>query len=240
MHPGEQHMKTDRNIVNRLVLAMAATGSLGLAAAQAQELATASELQGSGSISVAKPHPYADVVVEGDVVSAAYTFTPHTGDVGKSANLYVVARIADGDTANSYALGADGKWQEWNGNSQALPAFSSKVLQASETLVLLSEQALFAGDYSVHIGYRIGGGTLVYSQQPLQFSVAAVEADSLQRFMSPEAMEAYIKESLLSGSDYGAYPELLRFATTAAAAPSLDASGSRTSATNLQAGTGVA
>ncbi|MDY6982554.1 MAG: beta-propeller domain-containing protein, partial [Pseudomonadota bacterium] len=228
-------MRTGRKIVNRLVLAMAATGTLGIAAAQAQDLANV--LQGSGTISIANPHRYADVVVEGDKVSATYTFTPQTADVSKNANLYVVAHIADGDTGQSYALGADGKWQPWNGNPQSLPVYRSKVLQASETLTLLSAQPLFAGDYTVHVGYRANGGALVYSQQPLQFSVAAVETDSLQRFMSPEAMEAYIKESLLNGSDDGGYPELLRFATTATPAPTLDsASGGRTSATNLQEG----
>lgn len=229
-------MNKSKKIVNRLVLAMAA-GTLGVAA-QAQDLATASVLQGSGSISVAKPHRYADVVVEGDAVSAAYTFAPLAGDVDQTANLYVVARIADGDAAQSFALSADGKWQPWNGNPQALPVYRSKVLQASETLTLLSEQPLFAGDYTVHVGYRVGGGTLVYSQEPLQFSVTSIESDSLQRFASPEAMEAYIKESLLNGTDYGAYPELLRFVTTASALPSLDnaSAASRTSTTNLQEG----
>lgn len=227
-------MNTGKNIVNRLVLAMAATGTLGFTAAQAQDPATANVLQGSGTLNVANPHRYADVVVEGDAVSAAYTFAPQAADVGKSANLYVVARIA-GDTSQSWALGADGTWQGWNGNPQSLPVYQSKVLQPSETLTLLSEQPLFAGDYTVHVGYQASGGTLVYSAEPLQFSVAAVEADSLQRFVSAEAMEAYIKESLLNGSDDGGYPELLRFAT-ATAAPTLDAAGSRTSATNLQEG----
>jgi uncharacterized secreted protein with C-terminal beta-propeller domain len=225
-------MKTGRNIVNRLVLAMAATGSLGIAAAQGQDLATASVLQGSGSFSVAKPHPYADVVVEGDAVSAAYTFTPQQGDIGKIASLYVVARIADGDSASSFALAPGGTWQAWNGNTQSLSAYDSKVLEASETLALLSEQSLFAGDYTVHVGYRVSGGPLVYSQHPLQFSVAAVESDSLQRFVSAEAMEAYIKEAMLNGGDYGMHPELMR--ATFTSAPSLDAGGKTTSTTNLQ------
>ncbi|MGV3591237.1 MAG: beta-propeller domain-containing protein [Gammaproteobacteria bacterium] len=227
-------MKKDSNRRNRLVLAAAAAGTLGLSMAQAQDLATANVLQGSGSISVAKPHRYADVIVEGDAVSAQFTFAPQAGDVGKRADLYIVARIGDGDTAQSWALASDGKWQVWNGDIRSLPVYGSKVLQASETLALLSEQELYAGDYTVHVGYR-AGGALVYSQQPLQFSVAAVETDSLQRFVSAEAMEAYIKESLLNGSDYGTHPELLRFATTTAA-PSLDAAGSRMSTTNLQEG----
>ncbi|HEY0962057.1 MAG TPA: beta-propeller domain-containing protein [Pseudomonadales bacterium] len=228
-------MKTGRNIVNRLALAMAATGTLGIAAAQAQDVAMAKVLQGSGSISLAKQHRYADVVVEGDVVSAAYTFAPQADDVGKSANLFVVARIDNGDTTQSWALSSNGKWQAWDGNPQSLPVYASKLLQANETLALLSEQALYAGEYTVNVGYRIGGGRLVYSEEPLKFSVAAVETDSLQRFVSAEAMEAYIKESLLNGSDYNGYPELLRFAT-ATAAPSLDSAASRTSATNLQEG----
>lgn len=228
-------MKRGRNRMNGLVLVAAAAGTLGISVTQAQDHATASVLQGSGSISIAKPHRYADVIVEGDAVSAHFTFVPQAGDVGKRADLYIVARIGDGATAQSWALSSDGKWQAWNGDTRSLPAYGSKVLQASETLALLSEQALYAGDYTVHVGYRTGGAALVHSQQPLRFSVAAVETDSLQRFVSAEAMEAYIKEGLLNGSDYRTHPELLRFATTAAA-PGLDAAAGRMSTTNLQEG----
>lgn len=227
-------MTAQRSILNRLALAAAAALGLTATAVHAQDdLAMTNALKGSGSVSLAKPHRYADVIVEGDTVTATYTFAPRAADVGKTASLYAVARITEGGVTQSYAL-AGGKWQPWNGNPQALPALGSKALQASETLTLLAEQPLFAGSYSVHVGYRVAGGALEYSQVPLQFSVAAAETDALQRFSSAEAMEAYIKEGLQKGGDAGLNTALLRFDTAAAASTALSPSAERSSSTNLQ------
>ena len=230
----------DTNILDRLVLSVAVAGTLVLmaSASQAQSLALANALQGSGKVSATKPHRYADVIVEGDAASATYSFAPLPGDVGKTANLYVVARITEGTTVKSYAL-AGGKWLPWNGDPQTLPSNGTSVLQGSQTLTLLSAQTLFAGDYSIHVGYQVSGGPLVYSQTPLRFSVAATDSDALQRFVSPEAMEAYLKEGLQKGANSFYSPLVattrgLDIFTTAAAAATGAGAESRTSATNLQ------
>jgi uncharacterized secreted protein with C-terminal beta-propeller domain len=193
-------------------------------------------LQGSGTISSAKQHRYADVLVEGDVVSAAFDFAPAAADVGKTANLYVVARVDDGASTQWFNLSA-GKWLPWNTNVSTLRTFATKTLQAQEKLQLVSAQPLFAGDYQVYAGYQVSGGALTYSRTPLGFSVASVDSDALQRFVSPEAMEAYLKEGLEKSSDDISYLRTLPFVMTLDAAATSTAAGaaeSRTSSTNLQ------
>jgi uncharacterized secreted protein with C-terminal beta-propeller domain len=201
----------------------------------AQGAPAVNSLQGSGSLTNVKQHRYADVLVEGDVVSAQYDFTPAAADVGKSANLYVVARVDDGTSTQWFNL-SGGRWLPWNSNVSTLRTFATKTLQAQEQLQLVSAQPLFAGDYQVYAGYQVSGGALTYSSNPLGFSVAAVDSDALQRFMSPEAMEAYLKEGLEKSADDLSYLRTLPFVMTldSAASTAAGAVESRTSSTNLQ------
>lgn len=210
--------------------------SLAASLAAAQDPAAVNALAGSGSISAAEPHRYADVLVEGDIVSAAFTLAPQAADVGKRASVYVAARITEGAAVRWFSL-AGGKWQPWDGDLASLPAFTRKLLQPQEQLQLVNQQALFPGDYEIFAGYRVEGGALVYSQNPLRFAVAATDSDALQRFSSPEAMEAYLKEGLQQASTRESWrrnvammPTALDTAATAAAG----STASRTSATNLQ------
>jgi uncharacterized secreted protein with C-terminal beta-propeller domain len=214
-------------------LMSAVTLSVVSTLAIAQGTPAANSLQGSGTIRLAEPHLYADVFVEGDIVSARYGFTPQAADVGKTASLYVAARIDDGTAVHWYGL-VSGKWQAWDGNMATLPAFGSKVLQPEEQLQLVDAQTLFAGDYEIYAGYRMNGGALVYSQTPMQFSVAATDSDALQRFSSAEAMEAYLKEGLQKASGRDSYLRTLAFAPTAVDIASAAGAESRTSSTNIQ------
>lgn len=211
--------------------ALIAVAVLGLVSgmALAQGAASTNSLQGSGALSSTTRHRYADVLVEGDTVSARYTFTPQAADVGKNANVYVVARI-DEDGATRWFNLAAGKWQSWNGNIATLRSLATKTLQAQEQLQLVDAQ-LFAGEYQVYAGYQVSGGPLVYSRDPLGFSVAAGDSDALQRFSSADAMEAYIKEGLQGASKDLSY---LRFTTLDIATAAAGAAESRTSTTNLQ------
>ncbi len=195
--------------------------------------ATSSSLEGAGSLSNLKAHRYAEVLVEGDTVSAQYDFTPQAADVGKSANLYVVVRIDTGSSTQWFQLTGN-EWRPWNGDFSTLRTYATKILQPQEHVQLV-DSALFAGDYSVYAGYQVSGGPLVYSREPMNFSVASMDSDALQRFSSPEAMEAYLKEGLQKSSTDFTYIRSLPFATLAdVAATAAGAPESRTSATNLQ------
>ncbi len=221
------------NIVKRLLspvaMAMVVGTMVGPGPAQAGSVST---LQGSGRVSIAEPHRYADVFVEGDIFTASYSFAPQAADVGRTAGVYVAARIADGDAAGWYAL-SGGKWRTWDGNLATLATFTTKVLRSTEELPLVTEQTLFAGEYEIYVGYRVNGGTLVYSQAPFRFSVAATDSDALQRFTSEAAMEAYLKEGLQKSSTQDSWLRTLAFSPTDAAAAVASAS-SRTSTTNVQ------
>lgn len=229
------------HIVNRLLLGVAMALAAALVHAQAEvtttsfDLPVANGLQGSGRVSIAKPHRYADVLVEGDVFSVSYSFAPLAVDVGKMANLYVVARVAAGDAERLYAL-ADGSWKPWNGNRSELAVHTTRQLHSTEVLELVQDQKLFAGEYRIFAGYQTTGGSLVYTQTPFQFSVAGTDSDALQRFSSPEAMEAYLKEGLQKSSTPEYYLRTLAFSTTTTTNGAADASAetSRTSSTNVQ------
>lgn len=203
--------------------------------ASAQVLPAVNSLEGSGTVSLTRPHLYADVFVAGDVVSARYDFTPRPGDVGKTANLYVVARIDEGASTHWFNL-AGGQWRAWDGKVSTLGTFATKVLQPQERLDLVDAQALYAGNYQVYAGYQVSGGALVYSQTPLQFDVAAADSDALQRFASPAAMEAYLKEGLREASSPDYYLRTMAFtpAFFDTAAVAAGATTGRTSSTNLQ------
>lgn len=212
--------------------------SLVSALATAQGTPAVNSLQGAGILNSLKQHRYADVLVEGDLVSARYEFTPAAADVGKPASLYVVARIDDGTSTQWFNL-SGGKWLPWNSSVSTLRTFATKTLQAQEQLELVNAQALFAGDYQVYAGYQVSGGALTYSRNPLRFSVTDVDSDALQRFNSPEAMEAYLKEGLQKSSDRNSYLRMQPFLTaldTAAASTAAGAAETRTSTTNLQEG----
>jgi uncharacterized secreted protein with C-terminal beta-propeller domain len=226
--------KVKHSVVGRFLSGAVLSLVSGLVAAQGTP--AINSLEGSGTLSSVKQHRYADVLVEGDVVSARYDFTPAAADVGKTANLYVVASVDDGTSTQWFNL-SGGKWVPWNSSVSTLRTFATKTLQSQEQLQLVSAQALFAGDYQVYAGYQVSGGVLTYSRTPLSFSVAAVDSDALQRFASPEAMEAYLKEGLQKSADDLSYLRTLPFVTTLdAAAPPTTASTteSRTSSTNLQ------
>jgi uncharacterized secreted protein with C-terminal beta-propeller domain len=223
------NMKNKQRVAVARLLSASVLGLISTLAT-AQGVSTASTLDGSGSISNATRHLYADVLVEGDTVSARYDFTPQAADVGKIANVYVVGRIDDGVATRWFNLTA-GTWRPWDGSVATLGAFATKALQAQEQVQLVDAQ-LFAGEYQIYAGYQVSGGALVYSPNPLSFSVAAVDSDALQRFSSPEAMEAYLKEGLQESSKDTSYLRFLPFATATAAAPAAEAS--RTSTTNLQ------
>lgn len=190
---------------------------------------------GDAWISIAKPHRYADVFLDSDRFTGAYTLTPQTADIGRTAKMVLVARV------NERWYSHDGTaWQPWNsGRIADLRTFSLRALATREQLIFAINDALFAGDYLIFAGYQVNGGPLVYNDKPLQFSVQSGNSDTLLPFGSDAGMEAYLKEGLMNGATRPdqIYDVLARVATTAAPAAATtgsNSSDSRTSATNLQ------
>ena len=179
----------------------------------------------SGVMQAVKPHQYADVRLDTDSFTGSMTVNVAPWDVGKPGELYLVAQYND---VRSYMKTANG-WRRWDGTVEDLEPLKSKNLSATEQLAIVTDQALLAGNYRIIAAYSTGGD-LVYSRA-FDFTVEKADANTLQRFMSPEAMEAYIKEGMQSseGDSNENSPSFVAFAAADAAGSSL-----RVSTTNLQ------
>ncbi len=187
-------------------------------------------------VSIAKPHLYADVLLDTDRFTGGYTLVPKPADVGRNAKIFLVARV------NKLWYANDGKtWQPWSGGrTSELPSFTSRVLAASEKLQFINDQNLFAGDYAVFAGYQVGSEDFVYNPKPLLFTVNSHSADTLLPFASADGMKAYLKQGMEKGANLAVGRGVLSIdiATTAAVAPTASAAAasvaSRTSSTNVQ------
>jgi uncharacterized secreted protein with C-terminal beta-propeller domain len=191
---------------------------------------------GDAWVAISKPHLYADVFLDRDHYSGAYTLTPQASDIGKAARLLLVAHV------DARWFSHDGNaWQPWTGNLNELKTFASKTLSAKERLSFINDEALYAADYEVYAGYQVGTNPIVYNTQPLQFRVEKGSSDGLLRVRSEAAMEGYLKEGLQRGNSPS---EVMIFDAVATGGVALNAasnaasgtakSSERTSSTNLQ------
>lgn len=190
---------------------------------------TIEALTGNGTLVPAQPHRYADILLEGDVLSGTYTFQPQPADIGKQADVYLVARISEGGTEQWYRLDK-GRWLSWDGDLSTLMPTDERTLASTETVSVLQGDAVFAGHYQLYAGYRTAGGPLVHTGTPFAFTVDSLADQSLLQFDSDEAMEAYLKEGMQNTATVAyssSHPPLL-------ATDSVTASPGRSSSTNLQ------
>ena len=221
------------------MLLMMGTGAASAASAEGS-------LVLSGSIQPEKQHRFADVMLEGDIATSVVTLSVDPGDIGKEADLFLVTRVRNSEQDRWYMH--DGSaWQPWSGQMDTLRASSRKVLADSEPLQVTNAEQLYAGVYRVYAGYRIQGAPLRYSPEGFSFEVQDTRVDSLVRFSSGQAMEAWLKEGMQATSTQAFYSknnvQTFFFATDTAATAAntgstvalAEASASgRTSTTNLQ------
>lgn len=108
---------------------------------------------------------------------------PEAADVGSEGDLYMVARAG-----NFWYMRTPTGVQVWDGTVANLVPYTTKILAASETMVLQSIQALqFAGaSLSVYVGYLNNAGELVHSS-PMTFSVAPVPSSTCPAGTSQQA-----------------------------------------------------
>lgn len=205
-----------------LVLA-AATGLLPVAGGALAQ-APMTTVTGSGDLAIGKPHAYANVFLDRDRFTGSLSLNIRPQDVGKVADLFVVA-LVDG---RAYMNDA-GTWVPWNRVRADLKPMASRHLGFIETLEFLDDSPLPAGDFLIAAAYRTEGGDLVVLQDSLKFRVDSAGTEALTRFSSPEAMSAYIKQGMRSTGPgvYRAFSVELAAADTAAGV-------ARVSTTNLQ------
>jgi hypothetical protein len=103
----------------------------------------------------------------GDTVIVAGNVMPLPADVGKEADIFIVARVVVGDVQTWWYRNGAGSFTPW-------PTVTPADLQGAYRVTLNSSEAfevatskLFPAEYRIHIGYKVvGGSQMYYNGQP--------------------------------------------------------------------------
>ena len=188
----------------------------------AEESETTIDLQAS------EPHIFGEAFLDSDLLTASVSMPVATPDLGKQADLYLVAS----HESRWYQRTIWG-WRDWSGDLEQLERYRSAELSESIEFSLFTDDQLLAGDYQVWIGYQVAGKEIQASEAPATFTVHSENVDVLHPFRSDAALEEYLKQSMSGGasSDFNQ----LAFQTFAAP-ESIDSTAgtTRVSTTNIQ------
>ena len=197
----------------------------------------------SGQVTVQSPHRFADVILTGDVITSGLVLNVPAEDVGKTANLFLVALIRENQGSRAY-MQVNGKWLAWSGRLADLQAERRTPLGLTEAFSVLTAEPLFEGDYQVYAGYQTDGDSLRYMARAYTFGVQDDTSEALVKFSSDTAMLDYLRGGMDKASADTSYYrtlDMVAIASTAGsaspdAAPSLaeTTAASRSSGTNLQ------
>ncbi len=193
-----------------------------------QAQSTVDDEAGRGALQLVtdKPHLYAAAQLDTDRYTSRLTLTAGTADIGQLAAVYAVA-----NHAGDWYLKTPERWQRWDQQTASLTPFTTISLNHENTLELFNGEPLLAGDYVVYAAYQVANNPLLVSPSPMTFTIESAGVDTLHRFDSAVAMEAYLKQGMQNTASDQTY--YYRLETLAAAAT--DSSTTPTvSTTNVQ------
>ncbi len=128
----------------------------------------------SGGVRLAGSTNYSENFVVGDSIIVDATLQPEPEDIGKLAEVFVVATSGDGQ----FQITADGL-ATFDGTEANLMPFSEVSLRAVTKLDLLTslgEQAEISeadvGGYEIYVGYATEGSTITYTGEPILLEVS--------------------------------------------------------------------
>lgn len=131
----------------------------------------------SGGVSVAgSSYNSSATVAQDTTLDIKVTATIDPADVGKKADMIVLAGIKIGDTMSWFMkpATAGAPWPQWFGDPAALVGYNTVDAMASEETINVFNGALtgFAGmQVQVFTAYRLEDGKVVYNQQPVIINV---------------------------------------------------------------------
>ncbi len=182
------------------------------------------------SLEPSQPHAFGDAALDSDQLTARVTMAVEAADVGKQADLFLVARH-QGQWFQRTIWG----WRDWDGDIATLERMSSTQLTDSVEMILFNEDQLIAGDYEVWTGYQIDGEEIQAASSPATFTVHASDEDVLHPFRSDAAMEDYLKQGMIGGASTAFNQAAFQtFSVSESADSSSSASTTRVSTTNVQ------
>ena len=171
-------------------------------------------------------------------IKAVFSITVAAKDVGQPAHLFMVARYNN----SFYMLTANNSWQTWNGELSTLATFKTKTLDKQESVEVLNNQTLPAGEFLLYTGYSrtqdTGDTPIFYNATPASFMVFDAKSPALHPITDKSVLtalfergsQAYKGQSGIVGGD-----ALFSPAFSPAPTPSASSSGSSaTSQTNIQ------
>ena len=105
-----------------------------------------------------------------DTVTVRGQIRPEAGDVGRSADVFVVDRLLEDDSWWMQTIG--GTWVPWNGTVADLEPFrEGQVLTAALYLDLFTGTVRKAGNHRIFLGYRTPDGVLRYHVNGLPLTI---------------------------------------------------------------------
>lgn len=111
-------------------------------------------------------------------------------DIGFASNLYLVAIYNN----NSYVY-SQGHWMQLDTDLEELPVFEKRILHLSETISVLSNNRLGAGEYLIFTGYQTRSGSIKYNQSAVSFVVFGEQNPGLHRVKNKQFLVDYLNNA---------------------------------------------
>ena len=181
------------------------------------------------SLLQAEPHIFGDAILDSDKLSGSVTMPVAAADVGKQADLFLVAQHQD-----QWFQRTIWGWREWDEDLATLNRMNSTLLTDSIEMFLFNDDQLFAGEYEVWSAYQIDGEEIHAASAPVSFTVHSANEDALHPFRSDEAMEEYLKQGMIGGASTAFNQAAFQTFSVAESADSSASLAARVSTTNIQ------
>lgn len=127
-------------------------------------------------------------------ISLSFDLSIAESDTGFKGGLYLLALYK----SKIYMNIEQGGWQIWDGDPAKLQALEYKALSSRESISVLSNNNLSAGEYLVMAGYQGRDDTIKFNQTVVSFIVFDENKNQLHRIEQPEFLKSYLNQGLIS------------------------------------------
>ena len=220
-----------KNFIRSVVIMMLLSMFLSQASAASDAVSLLASEHYSKRIEQANKTSLSSIFVSGEVLTGTIQLDVDADDVNALRPLFVVAQL-NGDW---FMYDNSGQWQAWQGQLNALQAFTDRMLQPQETIDLPLSQMQHEGQYALYAGYLNSKNQIVYNKTPLTFTVFDETQSGLRQFSSPAMLEHFLKDGLKTQANLNrAHLESLDFGIITAGSLSSTSKTADYSTTNIQ------
>jgi len=127
---------------------------------------------------------------------------------------------------------SSGEWQAMQDDMSNLESYTEKNLQATEVILLSTEQLMGPGEYLIYGGYLNHQSKVVYNQQAIGFIIFSADSPELHQIQSEQLLTSYFQKAI--GRDDYEIISTSGSSTSGGPSDSTSSSAINTSSTNLQ------